>query len=357
MRALTASLVGLCAAWLAFNLVALAYGESPAHLLVILYRGTWGTWYGVGQVIYKATPLILAGLAVSFAMRAGLFNVGVEGQAALSGLGAAATASWLLSAAQNGSHKLHFIAQFAPARWVFILATALTIGCAWAAIPGLLKVRYGAHEVVSTIVMNRIADALMGFALASGLALRGTVRTADVGVHLPRFDALGLSVFRGSAANVALFIALVTVGVVAVVQRRTVVGRELPLVASGPRACVAAGVPIKRRLVQAMLVSGAIASLIPLGAVFGFKGYYELGLGAGAGFTGIAVAILGAGHPLGLVAAAVVLATLEQGGLALNGRVPMEVMDVLKAVVIIVVAWASGALKRTLGSVPPAVAA
>jgi simple sugar transport system permease protein len=354
VRALTASLIGLCAAWLAFNLVTLAYGESPAQLLVILYRGTWGTGYGVGQVLYKATPLMIAGLAVAFAMRAGLFNVGVEGQAALSGLGAAAMSSWLLGVAQNGSHKLHFIAQFAPVQWVLILATALTIGCTWAVIAGLLKVRFGAHEVVSTIVMNRIADALIGFALASGLALRGTVRTADVGVHLPRFDALGLSVFRGSAASVALFIALAVVGVVAVVQRRTVMGRELPLVAGGFRACEAAGVPVKRRLVQAMLVSGAIAALVPLGAVFGFKGYYELGLGAGVGFSGIAVAILGAGHPFGLVAAALVLATLEQGGLALNGRVPMEVMDVLKATVIIVVAWASGALRRGLASVVPA---
>jgi simple sugar transport system permease protein len=341
--------VGLCAAWLAFNAVAIAYGESPAQLLVILYRGTWGTWYGTGQVIYKATPLILAGLAVAFALRAGLFNVGVEGQAALSGLGAAAVASGLLSAAHHGSHPLHFLAQFAPVRWGAILATSLTIACIWAVIPGLLKVRYGAHEVVSTIVMNRIADALIGFALSSGLAIAGTVRTADVGVRLPRLDALGLSAFRGSAANVALVIALAAVAGVAVAQRRTIVGRELPLVAGGPRACEAAGVPVKRRLVQAMLVSGAIASLIPLGAVFGFKGYYELGLGSGVGFTGIAAAILGGGHPLGLVAAAFALATLEQGGLALNGRVPMEVMDVLKAVVIIVVAWASGSLKRTFG--------
>ena len=351
MKALTASLIGLCAAWLAFNLAALAYGESPLQLLVIFYRGTWGTGYGVGQVLYKATPLVLAGVAVAVAMRAGLFNVGVEGQAALAGLGSAVMSSWLLGVAQNGSHRLHFVVQFAPVQWFLVLATALTIGGAWALIPGLLKTRFGAHEVVSTIVLNRIADALIGFALASGLALRGTVRTADVGVRLPRLDVLGLSVFRGSAVSAALLVALSTVACVAFVMRRTVMGRELALVENGPRACEAAGIPVKRRLVQAMVVSGAIAALVPLGAVFGFKGYYELGLGAGVGFTGIAVAILGGRHPVGIVVAALVLASLEQGGLALNGRVPMEVMDVLKAIVIIVVAWASGALSRARGSV------
>ncbi len=354
MKAITASLVGLCAAWLAFNLAALAYGESPLQLLVILYRGTWGTWYGVGQVLYKATPLMLAGAAVAFALRAGLFNVGVEGQAALAGLGSAAMASWLMSVAQNRFHKLHFVAQFVPVQWLLILATTLTIGCGWALIPALLKARFGAHEVVSTIVLNRIADAIIGFSLASGLALRGTVRTDDVGVHLPRLSAIGLSAFRGSAVSVALFVAAAIVLLAAFVRRRTVLGRELPLIASGLRACEAAGIPIKRRIVQAMLVSGAIAAFVPLGAVFGFKGYYELGLGAGVGFAGIAVAILGAGHPMGLVVAALVLATLEQGGLSLNGRIPMEVMEVLRAIIIIVVAWASGALKRALGVAVPA---
>ncbi len=352
MKALTAGLIGLCAAWLAFNLAALAYGESPLQLLVILYRGTWGTWYGAGQVLYKATPLMLAGAAVTFALRAGLFNVGVEGQAALAGLGSAAMATLFSRAVQNGSHSAHFL--FVIAHWIVILATSLTIGCLWALIPALLKVRFGAHEVVSTIVLNRIADAIIGFALASGLALRGTVRTADVPLHLARLDAIRLSKFRGSAVSIALFVGLAVVLLAGVVLRRTVMGRELALIANGPRACEAARVPIKRRIVQAMLVSGAIAALVPLGAVFGFKGYYELGLGAGVGFAGIAVAILGDGRPEGIVISALVLATLEQGGLSLNGVLPMEVMDVLKAIIIIVVAWASGTLKRTLGSVATA---
>src|SRR5262249_61453452 len=98
-----------------------------------------------------------------------------------------------------------------------------------------------------------------------------------------------------------------------------------------------------RRMVQAMLLSGALAGIAVTSTVLGYKGYYELGLGAGAGFTGIAVAMLGRGHPLGIVLAAILFGTLEQGGLAINAPVPKEAMDVLEAAVILLVAIANRA--------------
>src|SRR6185295_10408732 len=113
-------------------------------------------------------------------------------------------------------------------------------------------------------------------------------------------------------------------------------------------ACRAEGINVPRRLVQAMLLSGAVAGAAMAATVLGYKGYYELGLGAGAGFTGIAVALLGRGHPLGIVLAAVLFGTLEQAGLAINARVPKEAMDVLTACAIVLVAVGNRAGKRSL---------
>ena len=113
-------------------------------------------------------------------------------------------------------------------------------------------------------------------------------------------------------------------------------------------ACRAEGIDVPRRLVQAMLLSGAVAGAAMTATVLGYKGYYELGLGAGAGFTGIAVALLGRGHPLGIVLAAVLFGTLQQAGLAVNARVPKEPLHLLAASVILLVAVANRAAAKPL---------
>src|SRR6185295_12356917 len=118
-------------------------------------------------------------------------------------------------------------------------------------------------------------------------------------------------------------------------------------------ACRAEGINVPRRLVQVMLLSGAVAGGAMAATVLGYKGYYELGLGSGAGFTGIAVALLGRGHPLGIVLAAVLFGTLQQAGLAINARIPKEAMDVLTACVILLVAVANRAAAPKAGVAPP----
>ena len=115
---------------------------------------------------------------------------------------------------------------------------------------------------------------------------------------------------------------------------RVRVPREIALVGMNPVACAAERIPVGRRLIQAMLLSGAIAALASSATILGYKGHFEAGLGAGAGFGGIAVAMLGRGSALGLVASALLFGTLEQGGLAINAHVPMESMQVLEGVII-----------------------
>jgi simple sugar transport system permease protein len=115
-----------------------------------------------------------------------------------------------------------------------------------------------------------------------------------------------------------------------------------------PVACAAEKIPVGRRVTEALVLSGAIAGLASVGTVLGYKGYFEQGLGAGAGFGGIAVAMIGRGSALGLLFAALLFGTLQQGGLAINAHVPMEVMDVLEGVIIASVALADARVRAAL---------
>jgi simple sugar transport system permease protein len=338
--AAVATLAGVAAGWLAFAVLVWLYGESPREIAGQLLAGTWGMAYGVGQVLYKATPLLLTGVAVSLALRAGLFNIGGEGQLAVAGLAVGAVGASL--------------PRDTPA-WVAlpaVIAVAPLAGAAWAGVPAVLRARYGAHEVISTIMMNRIADAVVGLALARGLALPGTVRTGDVaaGARLPRLEALGLPSLHGSAVSLALPLALAVAFLAAGWLARSRVGRETVLVGLSPSACAAERIPVARRLGGALILSGAVAGLASLAPVLGSKGYFESGMGAGAGFGGIAVALLGRGSPMGLFLAALLFGTLEQGGLAINARVPMEVMTVLQGVVIVAVALADARVRAFVAS-------
>jgi simple sugar transport system permease protein len=225
-------------------------------------------------------------------------------------------------------------------------------------VPAVLKIRFGAHEVISTIMMNAIAAGVVGLLVsAGGFAIVGTVRTPDVvpGARIPRLEAIS-DVFKGSAASFALFFAVGAALLVTIGYGRTRFGREIGLIGLNPRAMEAEKVPVRARTAQALIVSGAIAGAASLGTVLGYKGYFEEGLGAGAGFGGLAVALLGRGgstgagggwqKALGLIAAALLFGTLAQGGLALNAHVPKELMDVLSGVVIVAVALADARSRR-----------
>ena len=332
-RGVDAAVAGLAAGWIAFCLLVWAYGASPRAMAVLLFEGTWGTSYGAGQVLFKATPLLFTGVAVDLALRGGLFNIGAEGQLAVASFVAGVIGSRLPAGTP------------AVLALPLVVGAALAAGAAWAAPPAILKARFGAHEVISTILMNRIAEGLVGLGLAS-FALTGTVRTAEVapGARMPRLE-VWIESFRGSAVSLALLSAVATAALITAAYPRTRFGRELGLIGQNARAMEAEKVPVPRRLGQALVVSGAIAGAASIGTVLGYKGYFEEGLGAGAGFGGLAVALLGRGSAIGLVLAALLFGTLQQGGLALNAHVPKELMDVLSGVVICAVALADARLR------------
>jgi general nucleoside transport system permease protein len=316
-------LLAIGGAVLVLNLASFAFGQPPVATLARAFSGTWGTPYGVGQVLFKATPLLFTGLAFHVALRAGLFNIGTEGQLAMASLGA----TWLAT-------KL-------PASWPrlvvlpIVLATAIVLAAGWASIAGLLRARRGVHEIISTIMLNKCADVLLPWALALGIASDG-VRTTNIppGAQLTRLDRY-VPELQGSAASSAFLLALAVTFRVWRWLGRSREGREMAWIGQGASACEAQGIDVPRRRFQAMALSGGLAGLAVAGTVLGYKGYYELGLGAGAGFSGIAVAMVGRGGPVQLVAAALLFGTFAQAGLAINARVPRDAMGVIEAVVIL----------------------
>jgi len=323
-------------AQIAFATLVWMYGESPRAMTALLLEGTWGSAYGVGQVLFKATPLLFTGLAVHVALRAGLFNVGAEGQLALSSLAVGVVGAWLPAGTP------------AMIALPLLVIVAALVGALWASPAAALRA-VGAHEVISTILLNRVADALVGLLLGLGLSLKGGVRTPDVVQHarLSRLDRF-VPALAGSAASTAVLVGIVVIAVTLWILPRSRMGREAELVAQNDEACAVERIPVKWRRAQALVLSGAIAGLASLGTVLGYKGYYEQGLGVGAGFTGLAVAILGRGRLLGIVFAAVLFGTLAQGGLAINAYVPAEAMEVIQGLVIVAVALGDAQVRTWL---------
>jgi general nucleoside transport system permease protein len=300
----------------------LAIGEDPLAIYGLMLRQTFGTGYGIGQTLFKATPLIFCGLAVAVGFRAGLFNIGVEGQ-----LTVAAFAAALVGARLADQPALLLLP--------VTLLVAMAVGAAWGAVPGVLKARFGAHEVINTIMLNFIAFALVSY-IGRHVFQPATVRTAEIGAGamLPRLEAWWPAL-HGSPANLMLFVGLLAALAVDVLLFRTRLGYELRALGLNAPAAQYGGVPLGVTQVKAMAISGAIAGLAGMNFVLGYKHFFELGFSAGSGFLGIAVALLGRNHPLGVVLAALFFGALSYGGFAINQRVPKELVDVLQAIVIL----------------------
>jgi len=336
--AVLAPLVALLVALLAGNLLVLAYGESPARVFGLMLAGTWGNPYGIGQVLFKATPLIFTGLAVALPFRAGLFNIGAEGQVALGAL-----ATGLVGAALPAGTPW-------PVALPLCAAAGFAAGAAWGVVPGLLRARFGAHEVVTGIMLNFLGLALVNYLVVACFALPETVHTALVapGARLERLGAF-LPALHGSAVSTAFFWSLCAAIACGWLLFRTGLGYELRATGLSPRAAQAAGIPFGRIAVVAMGLAGGLSGLCATSYVQGFKYYFEDGMSAGVGFMGLAVALLGRNHPLGVVLAALLFGTLSQGGLAVNAIVPKEIVDVLQAIVILAALATSQELRRTIG--------
>ena len=335
-EALLPPLVALLVSVVAGDLLILAVGQSPGAVYRLMLEGTWGNAYGFAQVLYKTTTLVCTGLAVAVGLRAGLFNIGAEGQLAAGGLGAALVGLAL------------------PAGTTGLIAIPLCTVAAFAAggavgyVPGVLRARWGAHEVITTIMLNFIVLAFLSWILTGRLRVPETVHTHAIHAGaLPRLSAW-LAPFHGSAANASLFIVLVAAAATSWYLFHTSRGYELRAVGLQPEAAESGGVNVGNTWIRALALSGALAGLGGINFVLGYEHYYEEGFATGAGFLGIAVALVGRSNPLGVVLAALFFATLSQGGLAINALVPKQMVDALQGVVILAMAASVPEVRRLL---------
>jgi general nucleoside transport system permease protein len=314
-----------------------AIGQNPFEIYALMLRESFGTGYGLGQTLFRATPLVFTGLAVAVGFRAGLFNIGVEGQLYLGGFAASMVGCTLAGL---------------PAVVLLPLAilAAAAAGAVWGAIPGVLKARFGSHEVINTIMMNFIAFALVAY-FGRFAYQTSTVRTAEVGAGavIPRLGEWLPALFaplKGTPANLSLFIALATALAAGVLLFRTRRGYELRAVGLNAPAAEYGGISIGRSHALAMALSGAIAGVGGINFVLGYKHYFEQGFSAGAGFLGIAVALIGRNHPAGVIVAALFFGALSYAGLVINERVPRELVEMLQGLVILSAIAAQQVLER-----------
>jgi general nucleoside transport system permease protein len=292
----------------------------------------------------RATPLILSGLAVAVSFRAGLFNIGVEGQYAIGAI-IAAIVCYSLSLPTVIHVPLTLLGGVAG-------------GLLWAVVPAVLKAYRGAHEVISTIMMNYVANAVALYLLAGplrdtppGVQQQRTAElaeTARVGSMAGVFNSVGFDFRENAPVTWFLVLALVGAAVYGLVMRRTEFGFDLRVLGGNVFAAEPMGIRTRRTFLLVLLVSGGIAGLVGLQDVMAADGFAKLDYVRGLGFTGIAVALLGRNSGAGIVGAALLFAYLDRvaSGLTLRTEVPEELVTILQGVIILTIVIAFEVARR-----------
>ncbi|MEM6888355.1 MAG: ABC transporter permease [Pseudomonadota bacterium] len=325
-------LISLFLAAVISALVILAIGEDPVEAVNLMVTGALGSTYGWGYTLYYATNFIFTGLAVAIAFHARLFNIGGEGQAMMGGLGVALTClyipwpHWSLALVGAG------------------VAAAL-FGAFWAAIPAYLQAKRGSHIVITTIMFNFIAAALLNYVLVNVMRPPGSMDPASArfpeAVALPTLHDIlapvGIEFSKAAPANVSFVVAILACFLLWLLIWRTPIGYEIRAYGHSESAAKYAGISAVKITLIAMLISGGLAGLMAINNVMGEAERLVLNATEGAGFIGIAVALMGRSHPFGVFLAAILFGFLYQGGaeLALWTSIPRELIVVIQALVIL----------------------
>ena len=320
-RALRMAANPLAALVLAFGAasVVIAFsGQNPLNSFGAMFAGALGSGPALSETLIKTIPLAISGLAVALGLRAGLFNIGVEGQLLVGGL-AAAYAGYAI--------RLPAIVHLP-----ICIAAGIAGGMIWGYLPGILKARRGVHEVISTIMLNYIAFYLTHYLVTNQLKDSHTMAPQTPQIHstaiLPQFGQSGL--------HWGILVAVVCVLGFAFLMSRTVLGFELKAVGQGPDAARASGISVSRMVILAMVISGGLAGLAGSVEVLGVHHKFYDQFSPGYGFDSIAVAVLGGNTALGTALSAFLFGALRNGavGMQLATDTPKEIVTLIQAIVI-----------------------
>jgi simple sugar transport system permease protein len=294
----------------------------PLAAYANLFAGAFGSGTGIGNTLVSAAPLMFGGLAVGLGLKAGLFNIGVAGQFLVGAFAAAVTGAALATTPTIVGMPLA------------ILAGAVA-GAIYGFIPGYLKARTGAHEVVTTIMLNNAAALLLTWAVNDVVRAPGFSfpRTGDIGQS-------ALPILLGRNVHLGIVFAIVAIFVIRWILDRTTLGFEIRTVGANPNAARYAGMRPVFITALTMTISGLLAGLAGAIQMLGVIGFYAPGITASVGFDSIAVALLGRSDPIGILFAALLFGAFRAGAplMQIQTSVPIEVIDIIQALVILFLA-------------------
>ena len=315
--------IAVAAAFLVGAVVLVATGYSPLDAYATMLTGAFGDVYGIGQTLTQATPIIFTALAFLFSMKSGLFNIGAEGQLIIGGFAAA-----LVGISFDGLPALIHVP-------LALLAGALA-GGAWGFIPAVLKAKLGAHEVITTMMLSYVATYLTSYMVNYPFKAPGWVaQTVPLApsAQLPR-------ILPPTQLSASFIVALILVALTYFILQKTTFGYEVRASGLNPLAAENGGINVKRTMIIALFVSGAMAGLGGSGEVMGVHGRFIDGFSPGYGWDGLAVALVGGLHPVGVVIAAVLFGALRSGGMTMTRvtHVPLDIVIILQSLVVVFVA-------------------
>jgi len=310
------------------SVVILLSGHSPIEAYSAMFFGAFGGPRQVGETLLRATPLIFTGLAVAYGFRAGLFNIGAEGQLFLGGLAAAFVGVKLGGLPWGVSVPL------------VILAAALA-GAAWAFIPALMKAKIGAHEVITTMMFTYIGRYLVSWIVTGPFKDEGAIPQTPmlpVNSQLPQISTV-LPFIQQNRAHLGIVLGVLAAILVWWILKYTVLGYEARAVGFNPFASETGGISVSSTTIKSLCLSGSLAGLA--GAVEVMGVHYRLfdQFSSGFGFTGIAVALLAKNNPIGVLAAAVLFGSLSAGAgtMQLEAGVSQKVISIIQGTIIFLV--------------------
>lgn len=332
LREILFPLVAVLAAFVVGGVVVWLIGDSPIETYRLLIGSAFSWPDGIGYTLFYATPLIFTGLAVAVAFRCGLLNIGAEGQLYIGAFAAA----WIGIKFTGASG------------WILLpmcCLAAILAGAFWGAIPGVLKARFGSHEVINTIMLNFIAVALVSYFTQYHYKVPGDsimqTTTIGPGAHIARLGRFIPGLPERIPLNLAFILALICCVLVYVLLWKTKWGYEIRATGANPSAAEYGGISIRKQIILAMAISGSLAGMVGINEVLGYRYRYYDGFSANYGFVGIAVALLGRNHPVGVFLAAILFAILLRGGIFVDAytvHVSKDIVDMLQGIVIVFVA-------------------
>lgn len=329
LREIAVPVVSVVIAIVISSIIMLISGFDPVAAFSAMLKGSFGGGRQIGETMLRSTPLMFTGLAVAYGFRAGLFNIGAEGQLFMGGLSAA-----FLGIALAGMPR--------PLNIVLMVVAGAAIGAAWAFIPALLKAKVGAHEVITTMMFTFIGRYLVSWLVTGPMRAPGQIPQTDAlptESTLPRLHEV-LPFLVPSRAHLGFVIAVLLAFFIWWVLKYTTLGYESRAVGFNPWASETGGISVPATTIKALCISGALAGLAGVTEVMGVHLRLHDQFSAGFGFTGIAVALLAKNNPIGVIAAAILFGALSAGAgtMQLEANVPTKVIFIIQALIIFLVA-------------------